>query len=85
MSEVEDRVKQVLGRLLGVNHSDLRNEAALVRDLGADSSHGVELVLQLEDALEIRIANDTRRELVTVADVVAFAQEQFSQQHRAVL
>ena len=84
MNRVETTVKQILGRLLGVELSRLKREAALVRDLGADSSHGVELMLELEDAFEVQIAGTERHDVVTVGDVIRLA-EKLQLQQQALL
>lgn len=78
--EVETKVKQILGRLLGVEIARLRREASLVSDLGADSSHTVELMFELEDAFEAQIAGETAQKLITVGDVIHFAEELYERQ-----
>src|SRR5690606_39229359 len=49
MSSVEERVKKIVAEQLGVKEEEVKNSAAFVEDLGADSLDTVELVMALEE------------------------------------
>ena len=49
MSSIEERVKKIVAEQLGVKEEEVKNSAAFVEDLGADSLDTVELVMALEE------------------------------------
>ncbi len=50
----------------------IRPEARLREDLGLDSLDGVDLIVALEKACVVQIAEDEARQMRTVGDVYAF-------------
>ncbi|MCG8456299.1 MAG: acyl carrier protein [Holophagales bacterium] len=60
----------VIGRVAGVSPEELRPEQHLMVDLGIDSPKGLQLVMDLEDALGIEIDDDQVAGLQTVGDVL---------------
>ena len=48
MSNVDERVKTIIVKQLGVKEEDIKNKSKFVDDLGADSLDTVELVMALE-------------------------------------
>jgi acyl carrier protein len=59
------------------NPEQLRPEATLA-DLGIDSLDLVDLIFKIEDHFGLKIKDDVPRSLVTLADVVAYIDEQRS-------
>src|SRR4051812_50126863 len=59
--EVAERVKEVLSEQLGVDQSEINEEASFQEDLDADSLDLVELIMELEDQFGIRFPTRTRR------------------------
>jgi acyl carrier protein len=55
MSSIEKRVKEIVAEQLGVDESQVTNEASFMDDLGADSLDTVELVMALEEEFDIEI------------------------------
>ena len=66
-----DKVRDVIVETLGCEAEDVKPEASLTEDLGADSLAFVELVIALEDATGIHIEEEDAANIKTVADVVA--------------
>ena len=66
MSSIEDRVKKIVAEQLGVNESEVGNEASFVEDLGADSLDTVELVMALEEEFETEIPDEEAEKITTV-------------------
>jgi acyl carrier protein len=60
---------------LGADEADVTAEAAIIDDLGADSLDVVELNMALEDAYDIKIADEEIAEMKTVGDIVAYIDE----------
>ena len=67
-----EKVRDVIVETLGCEAEDVKPEASLTEDLGADSLAFVELVIALEDATGIHIEEEEASQLKTVADVVAY-------------
>ena len=54
MSDVTTKVKAIIVDKLGVDESEVTNEASFTNDLGADSLDTVELIMELENFLELQ-------------------------------
>jgi acyl carrier protein len=72
MSDIESRVKQIIVDHLGVAEDTVKNEAAFIDDLGADSLDTVELVMAFEEEFEIEIADDQADSLLTVGAAIDY-------------
>jgi acyl carrier protein len=66
------RTLDIIGRISGKEPSALAPEADLVGDLGIDSPKGLQLLVELEEALGIEISDEQAARLDTVGDVLAF-------------
>ena len=55
---VEEKVKEIIAKQLGVNASEVVPDASFVEDLGADSLDTVELVMAFEEAFGIEIPDE---------------------------
>ena len=58
MSEIASRVKAIIVDKLGVEESEVTNEASFTNDLGADSLDTVELIMEFEKEFGISIPED---------------------------
>lgn len=70
MSDIERRIREIIGEQLGVHADKLTHDARLASDLGADSFDAVEIVLELEDEFDICIPDDAVERCTTFGDVV---------------
>ena len=61
MSEIASRVKAIIVDKLGVEESEVTNEASFTNDLGADSLDTVELIMEFEKEFGISIRSEERR------------------------
>ena len=75
MSNVEEKVKDIIVEELGVEREKLTNDASFMEDLGADSLDTVELVMAFEEEFDIEIPDDAAEHIQTVGDAVKFIQE----------
>ncbi len=71
-NEVEDKVKTILSKELGIDKEKISLEKKLSEDLGMDSFSSVEVIFTLEDMLGINIPDRDAIKLLTVNDVVNY-------------
>ncbi len=72
MSEIENKVKEIIVEKLGVEESEVTMEASFTNDLGADSLDTVELIMEFEKEFGITIPDDQAEKIATVGDAVAY-------------
>jgi acyl carrier protein len=72
MSNVDERVKDIIVEELGVEREKLTNEASFMEDLGADSLDTVELVMAFEKEFDIDIPDEEAEKLRTVGDALKY-------------
>lgn len=75
MSEVTSRVKAIIVDKLGVEESEVTNEASFTNDLGADSLDTVELIMEFEKEFNISIPDDQAEKISTVGDAIAYVEQ----------
>jgi acyl carrier protein len=75
MSTIEKRVKEIVAEQLGVDETQVTNEASFMDDLGADSLDTVELVMALEEEFDIEISDENAEKIQTVQDAVEYITE----------
>lgn len=75
MSNVEEKVKDIIAEELGVEREKLTPEASFMEDLGADSLDTVELVMAFEEEFGIEIPDDAAESIQTVGDAVKFIEK----------
>ena len=73
--EVYERVKSALGEQLGVDETEITNEASFQEDLDADSLDLVVLIMELEDQFGIKIPDEDAQKLTTVGQAVDYVVE----------
>jgi acyl carrier protein len=75
MSDVEEKVKDIIVDELGVEREKLTTEASFMEDLGADSLDTVELVMAFEKEFDIDIPDEEAEKLRTVGDALKYLHE----------
>ena len=75
MADLEDKVKQIIAKELGVEMEKLTNEASFMEDLGADSLDTVELVMEFEKEFNIDIPDEDAEKLRKVVDALNYLHE----------
>ena len=74
MSDIAEKVKAIIVDKLGVDESEVTNEASFTNDLGADSLDTVELIMEFEKEFDIQIPDDKAEAIGTVGDAVSFVE-----------
>ncbi len=75
MSEIAEKVKQIIVEKLGVEESEVTTEASFTNDLGADSLDTVELIMEFEKEFNISIPDDQAENIGTVGQAVTYLEE----------
>ena len=72
MSEIRDKIVSIIVDKLGVEASEVTNEASFTNDLGADSLDTVELIMEFEKEFNIAIPDDQAEKIGTVGDAISY-------------
>jgi len=78
IAALEERIRGVVARQLGVEVSEVLPDASLQEDLGADSLELVELLMALEDEFDIEVPEEVAETITTIADVERYIIEHVS-------
>lgn len=70
--KLEEEVKSVIAEQLGMDIKELKNGAAFVEDLGADSLDTVELVMALEEKFDANIPDADAEKITTVQHAIDY-------------
>ncbi len=66
---LEQKIRALVAEQLGVELAEIKPDANILDDLGADSLDVVEMVMALEEHFDIEVPDEDVEELRTVADV----------------
>lgn len=80
MSQVLEKVKNIIVDRLGVSASEVTPEASFTSDLGADSLDTVELIMSFEKEFDIDIPDEDAEKITTVGQAVAYVETKIGQQ-----
>jgi acyl carrier protein len=69
---VEEKVKEIISKQLGVSPAEIQSETSFVEDLGADSLDTVELVMAFEETFGIEIPDEDAEKIVKVRDAIEY-------------
>ena len=70
---VFEKVKSILAEQLDIENEDnITMESLLVEDLGADSLDSIDIVMSVEDEFKIEVPDEVIENMISVADIVNF-------------
>ncbi|MBC8319165.1 MAG: acyl carrier protein [Bacteroidetes bacterium] len=75
MSDVRSKVVSIIVDKLGVEESEVTNEASFTNDLGADSLDTVELIMEFEKEFNLSIPDEEAEKIETVGNAIAYIEE----------
>ena len=75
MSEISEKVTSIIVDKLGVEESEVTNDASFTNDLGADSLDTVELIMEFEKEFNIAIPDVQAEKIATVRVAVCYITE----------
>lgn len=64
-----DRINGIISEYLGIAPADIKSDAKIVDDLGADSLDTVEMIMALEDEFEFEISDEDAEQWKIVQDI----------------
>ncbi|MCS7202988.1 MAG: acyl carrier protein [Thermodesulfovibrio sp.] len=76
---LEEKVREIIAKQLGVDVSQVTPEASFVEDLGADSLDTVELVMTFEETFGIEIPDEDAEKIVKVKDAIEYIKNRTGQ------
>jgi len=68
---VQEKVIDIIVEQLNVDRAKVQPDASFVDDLGADSLDLVELIMAMEEAFDIEIADEVAEGIRTVKDAIS--------------
>jgi acyl carrier protein len=71
---VDEQIKEIISKQLGVDSGKVTNEASFIDDLGADSLDTVELVMAFEESFNIEIPDEDAEKILKVQDAINYIQ-----------
>lgn len=75
MSQIENKVKEIIVDILGVKESEVTRDASFVNDLGADYYDAIELNIAFEKEFGITINDNEAENINTVGDAIDYINE----------
>ena len=72
---LEEKVIKLVMEQLDVTQEQCVLEASFIDDLGADSLDIVELLMEMEEAFGVEIADEELEKIITIKDVVDFLKQ----------
>jgi acyl carrier protein len=74
MTDLADRVVELVARQLGADRDKVTSEAHFIDDLGADSLDVVELVMEIEEEFGIAIPDADAEKIQTVGEAIRYVE-----------
>lgn len=65
-----DKIKEIIAKQLNKDISEIKDDAEIVKDLGADSLDIVEMVMTIEEEFNVAVSDDKAVNVKTVKDIV---------------
>ena len=75
MSKIAEKVKAIIVDNLGVDTTEVVDDAHCANDLGADSLDTVELIMEFEKEFDVQIPDDKAEAIATVGDAIKFIED----------
>lgn len=79
MSDVANRVKEIIAEQLMVDPEEITEESTFVDDLGADSLDRVELIMEFEEEFGIEIPDEDAEKISTVGEAIAYIERRLAE------
>jgi acyl carrier protein len=74
-AEIKQKVNKILIDLIGVEESEITEDASLIKDLGMDSLDYAELVMEFEQNFEMKIPDTDAEQMGTVGEIYDYIEK----------
>ena len=75
MSEISDKIKEMVDNHLAVDLDAVVDSASFIDDLGADSLDSIELIISIENEFDIVVSDEEAQRATTIGDITALVEE----------
>ena len=75
MSEIADKVADIVCQQLDVSPDQVSPETSFINDLGADSLDQVELIMELEREFDITIPDESAEKIQRVGEAIDYIEK----------
>ncbi|MDD9802830.1 MAG: acyl carrier protein [Deltaproteobacteria bacterium] len=75
---LENQVREIVVKQLGVSAEEVVPEASFVDDLGADSLDIVELLMAMEEEFEVEIPDEEAEKIQTIGAAVRYLEDKLN-------
>ncbi len=69
---IGEKIKELIAKQLGIEASEISDQADLVNDLGADSLDIIQMLISLEREFSIVFNDEQIKKIKTIGDVIEF-------------
>ncbi|HEV2405909.1 MAG TPA: acyl carrier protein [Ktedonobacterales bacterium] len=76
--EILVKLKPIIAEQLGVDESEVTENASFTEDLNADSLDLVEMIMSLEEQFKLQISDEDAEKITTVGEAVDYISEHMS-------
>jgi len=73
--DILTKLRPVIAEQLGVDESEVKEDASFTEDLNADSLDLVELIMSLEEQFKLQISDEDAEKITTVGEAVDYISE----------
>jgi acyl carrier protein len=82
MSDIANRVKEIIAEQLMVDPEEITEDSTFVDDLGADSLDRVELIMEFEEEFGIDIPDADAEKIQTVGEAIAYIERRLAEKSK---
>ena len=69
-----DKIAEIIASQLRADQADITEDTNVMEDLGADSLDLTELIMAMEEAFDVEIADDDAQKILKVKDAISYVQ-----------
>lgn len=69
---MKDKIKEIIAEILDLEAAEIKDDASILDELGADSIAIMEIVMELEEEFDIEVATEEIPNMKSVNDIVNF-------------
>ena len=71
---MKEKIKNIVAEILDLEENEIKDDAKIIDDLGAESIEVMEIVMELEDEYDVEVPTVDVLNLVKVDDIVKYVE-----------